>query len=136
METCRYTAVIMTRKRALKSAHHGPQVELPRERLARLRKERGWTQVELAERVGITQRLVSDYERGRLRLNADIVVRLANALEIATDELLQPKAVQTPLRSKPSLRVLRRLERIERLPLHQQSTLLKTIDGFLKGVAG
>jgi transcriptional regulator with XRE-family HTH domain len=136
METCRYTAVIMPRKRAPKSVHHGSQVEPPRERLARLRKERGWTQVELAERVGITQRLVSDYERGRLRLNADIVVRLANALEIATDELLQPTATQTPLRRKPSLRVLRRLERIERLPLHQQNTLLKTIDGFLKGVAG
>jgi hypothetical protein len=39
------------------------------------------------------------------------------------------------LRNKPSLRVLRRLERIERLALHQQNTLLKTIDGFLKGVA-
>ena len=55
---------------------------------------------------------------------------------ITTDELLQPSGAQTPLRRKPSLRVLRRLERIERLPLHQQSTLLKTIDGFLKGVAG
>ena len=130
-----YTSRIMTLTRATESAQHGPQVELPRERLARLRKERGWTQVELAERVGITQRLVSDYERGRLRLNADIVVRLANALEIATDELLLTKTEQTPLRHKSSLRVLRRLERIERLPLHLQNTLLRTIDGFLKGVA-
>jgi hypothetical protein len=39
------------------------------------------------------------------------------------------------LRRKPSLRVLRHLERIERLPLYQQNTLLKTIDGFLKGIA-
>lgn len=134
METIPYTAAIMARKNAPKPVC-GPEAELPRERLARLRKERGWTQVELAERVGITQRLVSDYERGRLRLNADIVVRLANALEVATDELLQPKGSRSPLRRKPSLRVQRRVEKIEKLPLHQQNYLLKTIDGFLKGVS-
>jgi transcriptional regulator with XRE-family HTH domain len=105
------------------------------QRLARLRKERGWTQVELAERTGIVQTVLSDYERGKLRLNADMIVRFASTLDITTDELLQPKAAQTVLRRKPSLRVLRRLERIESLPQHQQNTLLKTIDGFLKGVA-
>jgi transcriptional regulator with XRE-family HTH domain len=105
------------------------------QRLARLRKERGWTQVELADRTGIVQTVLSDYERGKLRLNADMIVRFASTLDITTDELLQPKAAQTVLRRKPSLRVLRRLERIESLPQHQQNTLLKTIDGFLKGVA-
>jgi transcriptional regulator with XRE-family HTH domain len=124
----------MPRKNVTKSAN-GSDSELPRERLARLRRERGWTQIELAERVGITQRLVSDYERGRLRLNADVVVRLANALETSTDELLQPKGARAPLRRKPSLRVQRRVEKIEKLPPHQQNYLLKTIDGFLKGVA-
>ena len=64
-----------------------------------------------------------------------MVVRFAAALEITTDELLQPQAEPNALRRKPSLRVLRRLERIEKLPQHQQNTLLKTIDGFLKGVA-
>jgi transcriptional regulator with XRE-family HTH domain len=135
METSLYTATIMPRKKAPKSAH-ASEAELPRERLARLRKERGWTQVELAERLGITQALLSDYERGRLRLNADVVVRFANALEVTTDELLQPKESQRPLRRKPSLRLQRRMEKIEKLPPHQQNYLLKTIDGFLKGVAG
>jgi transcriptional regulator with XRE-family HTH domain len=134
METSPYTAAIMPRKKTPRSAH--TETELPRERLARLRKERGWTQVELAERLGITQALLSDYERGRLRLNADIVVRFANALEVTTDELLQPKESKTPLRRKPSLRLLRRMEKIEKLPPHHQNHLLKTIDGFLKGVAG
>ena len=126
METCPYTDFIMART----NTHKSPQAEASEtvgQRLARLRKERGWTQVELAERLGIIQSLISDYERDRLRLNPAMVVRFAAALEITTDELLQPKAAQT---------VLRRLERIESLPQHQQNTLLKTIDGFLKGVAG
>ena len=135
METYPYTDLIMART----NTHNSPQAEASEtvgQRLARLRKERGWTQVELAERLGIIQSLISDYERDRLRMNPAMVVRFAAALEITTDELLQPRDAQTPLRRKPSLRVLRRLEKIERLPPHQQNTLLKTIDGFLKGVAG
>ena len=135
METHPYTDLIMARTKNPKSPHVEAQ-ETVGGRLARLRKERGWTQVELAERLGIIQSLISDYERDRLRMNPAMVVRFAAALEITTDELLQSNGAQTPLRRKPSLRVLRRLEKIERLPPHQQNTLLKTIDGFLKGVAG
>jgi transcriptional regulator with XRE-family HTH domain len=96
-----------------KNAASGPQStasETMGQRLARLRKERGWTQVELAERTAIVQTVLSDYERGKLRLNADMIVRFAQALEVTTDELLQPRTAQKPLRRKPSLRVLRRRE--------------------------
>ena len=41
------------------------------QRLARLRKERGFTQVDLAQKIGIIQSLVSDYETDRLRLTAE-----------------------------------------------------------------
>lgn len=131
METCLYTDGVMARK--ITSQNPNADGETFGQRLARLRKERGFTQVEIAERVGIIQALVSDYERDKLRLNAEMVVRFATALEITTDELLMPKESGTPLRRKPSLRMLRRLEKIESLPANQQSTLLKTIDTFLRG---
>ncbi|MGH9967441.1 MAG: helix-turn-helix domain-containing protein [Pyrinomonadaceae bacterium] len=38
------------------------------QRVARLRKERGFTQIELADKIGLTQNLISAYECGRLRL--------------------------------------------------------------------
>ena len=68
LETCLYTVVVMPRKDSSKRPHD-TESETVGQRLARLRKERGWTQVELAERVGIIQALVSDYERDKLRLN-------------------------------------------------------------------
>lgn len=101
-------------------------------RIARLRKERGYSQAELAERIGIIQALVSDYENEKLRLTAEMAVRFARALEVTTDDLLQPKGKQRTL--KPSRKVLRRLEQIESLPSHQQQTVLKTIDTMLKGL--
>jgi len=133
MQTVPYTIEDMRRKIAARTLDAG--TESFGQRLARLRKERGFTQVEIAERIGIIQALVSDYERDKLRLNAEMVVRFVTALEITTDELLKPKGSAPPLRPKPSLRMLRRLEKIESLPAHQQATLLKTIDTFLRGAA-
>lgn len=109
------------------------------QRIARIRKERGYTQNELAERIGTIQALVSDYERDKLRLNAEMAVRFAIALEVSTDELLGLHSALTngkkQARSngrKASRKVLRRLEQIEDLPTNQQAVLLKTIDTFIK----
>jgi transcriptional regulator with XRE-family HTH domain len=103
------------------------------QRLARLRKQAGYTQIEFAHKVGITQVLVSAYETDRNLFSAEMAVRFALALDISTDELLHPKTAKKKSMKKPSLKVVRRMEQIEKLPPLQQSTLLRTIDGFLKG---
>ena len=102
-------------------------------RLAELRKQRGYSQEELARRVGAVQVVISDYERGKLRLSAEMALRLAAALNVPIQELLEPsKSLAVEPAHKPSRRVLRRLEKIERLPRRKQAALLTTIDVFLK----
>jgi transcriptional regulator with XRE-family HTH domain len=129
----RYNALGMPKASKLNLMPLPPSDETPGQRLARIRRERGFTQIELAEKTGLVQTLVSDYERGKLRLNADMILRLATALEVSTDDLLQPAA---PRESKiTSRKVLRRLERIEALQPAQQTVLLRTIDTFLEGAA-
>lgn len=102
------------------------------QRIARFRKERGYTQAELAEKIGITNNLVSEYERGRLRMNDQMVARFAVALDVSADEILGLK-IENRKNIKPSLRIMRRLHRIEKLTLSKQKSLLQIIDGFLKG---
>src|SRR5881296_81784 len=101
------------------------------QRLARIRKERGYTQVALAEKIGIIQSLVSDYETDRLRLTAEMAVRFALALDVTTDELLHPKSKKKTKR--PSLKIMRRMEEIEKLPPRQQSIVLSALDSILRG---
>jgi len=98
--------------------------------LAHLRKERGFTQSELAEKVGMIQALISDYERGKLRPYADVVARFAQALDVTTDELL---GLQAPQKKAPRVnrRFLRRLQAVDHLPKRDQEALLRTIDAFL-----
>ena len=113
--------------------------ETPGQRLSRLRKERGLTQVQLADQTGLTQGLVTSYERGRLRMHAEMVARFALALGVSADELLglpgkgnrSQEEADTPRRL--SLKLVRRLRKIETLPDPKQKALLQTIDGFLRG---
>src|SRR5271163_4713848 len=101
------------------------------QRLARIRKEQGYTQGELGKKIGIIQSLMSDYERDKLRLTAEMAVRFALVLDISTDELLHPRA-KKPITRKPSLKVLRRMKQIENLPPSRQAVVLKTIDAFVR----
>lgn len=122
----------MPRKSRLKLSPVSFGNETLGQRLARIRKERGLTQNDMAERTGLTQVLVSDYERDRLRLSAEMAIRFVEALGISTEELLRPrkKSAAAPAQ-QPSLKLLRRMERIEKLPLYRQRALLTTIDQFL-----
>ena len=102
------------------------------ERLARLRKERGFTQVEFAEKAETIQAIISDYERDKLRPYADVVVRFALVLDVSTDELLGiARSASTRRGSRPDRRFLRRLESVHALPKRDQDALLRTIDAFL-----
>lgn len=101
------------------------------QRVARLRKERGYTQADLANEIGITRELVSDYERGKIRPHYEMIIRFALAFKITTDELLGLKPSKHS-GSQPSLKVMRRLLKIESLPPSQQRSLLNTIDAVLK----
>jgi transcriptional regulator with XRE-family HTH domain len=104
------------------------------QRLARLRKERGFTQVELAEQLGTRQTLITAYETDRRALSAEMAVHLAIALDVSTDDLLHPNAKKKTAK-KPSLKIVRRMEQIEKLPESKQSFILSALDSMLRGAA-
>jgi len=103
------------------------------QRIARLRKERGYTQAELADRMGIIRELISEYERDKIRPHYEMIIRFALAFEVTTDEILGLKLSKSN-RNKPSLKMLRRMKRIEALPPSHQKFILKAIDSHLKAI--
>lgn len=58
------------------------------ERLLRLRKERGITQTELGERLGVTQNQISRYERGAVNPSVETLIQLTQILNTSADYLL------------------------------------------------
>lgn len=100
------------------------------ERLARLRRERGLTQIELAERLGIGQPIISDYERGELRLHGQVIVELTKILGVSADEILGLERTRTN-GSVKNRRLMRRLQELDGLPRRDQQAILRTLDAFL-----
>ena len=57
-------------------------------RIALLRAGNGWSQAELARRIGVSASAVGMYEHGRREPSLDLVVRLASEFGVTTDYLL------------------------------------------------
>ena len=60
--------------------------------VAVLRKEKGMTQLELAEKMGVTDKAVSKWERDLSFPDVSSIPKLAEILEVSVDELMQVKA--------------------------------------------
>jgi transcriptional regulator with XRE-family HTH domain len=57
-------------------------------RLANLRKQKGLSQVELADKIGISQQTISKYERGLLEPDFGTLNFLADFFNVSIDDLL------------------------------------------------
>lgn len=60
--------------------------------IATLRKEQGMTQLELAEKMGVTDKAVSKWERDLSFPDVSSIPKLAEILHVSVDELMQGKA--------------------------------------------
>lgn len=80
-------------KRDLPQIQYADDMSLA-ERIKDFRKQKGYTQVELAKKIGISRDLLSSYELGRIRIYDEMICRLSIALEISTDSLLGMEKIQ------------------------------------------
>ena len=99
-------------------------------RLAELRKERGMTQQELADALGITRDLVGHYERRSNNPNLDFVLKVAELFGTGIDELLG-LAEEPKRKPGPSPRVARLAESIAKLPKAKQAVILDMVEGAI-----
>jgi len=70
-------------------------------RIQRLRKEKGLTQNQIAEQVGVSAQAVSKWENDQATPDIDILVKLSEIYDVSLDELLG-KEVKTKLVEKPN----------------------------------
>lgn len=100
-------------------------------RVESFRKQAGILQAELAEKLGVTQPMISRIEAGLVRLNGELIVTLAKIFSISTDELLGAKTKGDSDIVVPR-RWVKRIGRIDELPKRDQDALARIIDAFLE----
>ena len=57
-------------------------------RICELRISFGWTQVQLAQKLGVTKQTVSNWENDNIQPSIEMLIKLSNVFNISTDYLL------------------------------------------------
>jgi transcriptional regulator with XRE-family HTH domain len=100
------------------------------ERLAKARERAGISQVELAERMGTSQQTVAYWERKAVSLRSDVIIQLAEILDISADELLGTG--KRPNRAaKPSGKARQLFDAVSKLPRRQQEKIIAVLEPFV-----
>ena len=104
-------------------------------RLAKFRKEAGFSQVQLAEALSTTQAQVSRYEKGMRRMHDELLAQVAKLLNVTPNDILGvgPCKPIKPEEATLSRRLIHRMKQIEALPRRSQETVINMLDLALKG---
>lgn len=100
------------------------------EHLYRLREQRGFSQKQMAEKLGMTQQGYAAWERLPTALKPEQLTTLAKILACSVDELVGNEP--TPRRGNgPAGRIRRVFEAVTQLPRHQQNKVAEFVEAFV-----
>lgn len=92
-----------------------------------LRKQRNWSQAELAKKTDVSQVMIGKYERGDAIPSIEVAKKMADAFEVSLD-LLVGEGQNASFDKK----TLQRIQDIQKLDDETQSVLFNVIDTFLR----
>jgi len=101
------------------------------ERLASARESAGLTQLQLAEKLGTTQRVITYWEREPVALRAEQLAALADALGVTTDFLVG-RAAGKPRGQGPAGKLRQVFEKASQLPRNQQNKVAEFVEAFVE----
>ena len=101
-----------------------------RDRLVALRKARGLTQTQLANKIGSNQRVISHYETRGANPPLTVVADLAHALRVSTDELIGTKPLKTNRRDGEERRLWKKFQKVKDLPVKDQRAIIRMVNSL------
>lgn len=101
------------------------------EKLRILRKNKGWSQGQLGQKIGADLQRVSKYERGVMLPTMELMVRIAKVFDVSVDFLIRDDK-ETAIGKIKNQELLHQLEEINNLPDEDQETVVSFLDAFIK----
>lgn len=99
------------------------------ENLRRIRKESGYTQQDIAERLSVAQATVANYERGVRIPDVDTLVKLSKIFDVSIDYLIGVKTAPEPPPSD-NVRWKRAMEQYADMSPEEQKRIDTVLDAF------
>ena len=98
-------------------------------RLYQLRKDRGWSQPELAHKIGTSGPIVGRYERGEMTPSIEVAAKVARAFRVTVDALVCEHEIPDILGDRAMLDRWRALDQLEPT---ERDRILSVLDSLLR----
>ena len=100
--------------------------------LAKLRKERGYSQQELADLLKISRNNLAYYERSAKNPTMDFITRCTNVLGVSVSDLLEPENRERK-KTGPKPILERQFDILRQMPKRDQEFVSKMIEHYIVG---
>jgi len=102
------------------------------EKIKMLRKEKGWSQYQLGEKVGVHGKHVSKWENNKFIPNLEAVRKLARLFEVSTDYLLFDDVPRSSTVSLHDPEILEQFEKVEKLSPEDKETVKRVVQAMIR----
>ena len=106
--------------------------EILAERVQALRKQAGLTQIELAEKIGVSKSQYIRYETKDVQPPANIMNKLADTLGTSVDYLISGDKNEKAKASLKNSELIQRFKEVDTLPEEEQGVLIKIISAYVR----
>lgn len=96
------------------------------EHISLLRKKKGFSQADPGKAVGTSGDIIGRYERDEVKPSIEVVIKIADALEVSIDFLVGKSNVELDKNT------LKRIQDIQKLSEEDKNDALKLLDMFLR----
>ena len=102
------------------------------DRVTQIRKQKGLTQNELAERVGISKAQMSRYIAKGVQPPANVLAKMADELGVSMDFLLNGNTDDKAASSLSHAEVIQQYKEVDQLPVDERKTVIKVVAALLR----
>ena len=100
-------------------------------RLKKLRKQKGFSQAQLAEQIAVHFTQVSRYERGETKPNAQAMTKMAKVLDTTVDYLVNGTTDEVVQEMGLEKELMARFKQLQSLNSEDKKTVLSLMDAFI-----
>jgi transcriptional regulator with XRE-family HTH domain len=98
------------------------------EKIKRLRKQKGLSQKDLGLRIGVSQQVITNYERGIREPSLEVLLKISGALDVSIETLVGAKQITPDAQISRALQ--KRFEIIKKLPPEKQKAFITFVDAL------
>jgi transcriptional regulator with XRE-family HTH domain len=101
------------------------------DRMKRLRQDRGWSQLQLAQKLKTHQKQISKYERGINLPSTDVIIRMTEIFNVSADYLIFEKQKDKLQMNIADRELIQKLAEIDKLSEQDKALVKGILDTFI-----